>query len=100
MGSTNHPDMEGIEALNLALGHYEGTLIFVSQDREFVSSLANRIIEIKKNTLRASKIPVKSLIPDPGYQHSLSGSGGNTYLPLFLLPRLLFTLCLWSGDAP
>ena len=39
-------DMESIEALNLALENYPGTLIFVSHDREFVSSLATRIIEI------------------------------------------------------
>jgi len=44
---TNHLDMEAIEALNLALKNYDGTLIFVSHDREFVSSLATRIIEIK-----------------------------------------------------
>jgi ATPase subunit of ABC transporter with duplicated ATPase domains len=43
---TNHLDMEAIESLNLALEHYEGTLIFVSHDREFVSSLATRVIEI------------------------------------------------------
>lgn len=43
---TNHLDMESIEALNQALAKYEGTVIFVSHDREFVSSLANRIIEI------------------------------------------------------
>ncbi len=48
---TNHLDMESIEALNLALAHYEGTLIFVSHDREFVSSLANRIIEIRDGQL-------------------------------------------------
>jgi len=48
---TNHLDMEAIEALNLALEHYDGTLIFVSHDREFVSSLANRIIEIKDKKL-------------------------------------------------
>jgi len=44
---TNHMDMESIEALNTALEKYKGTLFFVSHDREFVSSLATRIIEIK-----------------------------------------------------
>jgi len=43
---TNHLDMESIEALNLALENYPGTLIFISHDREFVSSLATRIIEL------------------------------------------------------
>jgi len=44
---TNHMDMESIESLNTALEKYKGTLFFVSHDREFVSSLATRIIEIK-----------------------------------------------------
>jgi ATPase subunit of ABC transporter with duplicated ATPase domains len=43
---TNHLDMESIEALNLALEHYPGTLIFISHDRDFVASLATRIIEM------------------------------------------------------
>jgi len=43
---TNHMDMESIESLNTALDLYKGTLVFVSHDREFVSSLATRIIEI------------------------------------------------------
>ena len=43
---TNHMDMEAIESLNTALDLFKGTLIFVSHDREFVSSLATRIIEI------------------------------------------------------
>lgn len=43
---TNHLDMESIEALNLALENYPGTLLFVSHDREFVSSLATRILEL------------------------------------------------------
>ena len=43
---TNHLDMESIEALNTALENYPGTLIFVSHDREFVSSLATRVIEL------------------------------------------------------
>ncbi|WP_175871122.1 ABC-F family ATPase [Burkholderia sp. BCC0397] len=44
---TNHMDMESIESLQIALEQFEGTLIFVSHDREFVSGLANRIIEVK-----------------------------------------------------
>jgi ATPase subunit of ABC transporter with duplicated ATPase domains len=44
---TNHLDMESIESLNGALDKYPGTLVFVSHDREFVSSLATRIIELK-----------------------------------------------------
>jgi ATPase subunit of ABC transporter with duplicated ATPase domains len=48
---TNHLDMEAIESLNLALDNYDGTLIFVSHDREFVSSLATRVIEIKHQKL-------------------------------------------------
>ncbi|MEH6576320.1 MAG: ABC-F family ATPase [Amphritea sp.] len=48
---TNHMDMESIESLNLALDNFEGTLIFVSHDREFVSSLATRVIELKPDGL-------------------------------------------------
>jgi ATPase subunit of ABC transporter with duplicated ATPase domains len=44
---TNHLDMESIEALNIALMAFEGTVIFVSHDREFVESLATQVIEIK-----------------------------------------------------
>jgi ATPase subunit of ABC transporter with duplicated ATPase domains len=48
---TNHLDMEAIESLNKALKVYDGTLIFVSHDREFVSSLATRVVEIKNHSL-------------------------------------------------
>ena len=44
---SNHLDMESIESLNTALDLFKGTLVFISHDREFVSSLATRIIEIK-----------------------------------------------------
>jgi len=39
--------MESIESLNTALEKFNGTLIFVSHDREFVSSLSTRVIEVK-----------------------------------------------------
>ena len=46
---TNHLDMESIESLNQSLGLFDGTTIFVSHDREFISSLATRLIEIKND---------------------------------------------------
>lgn len=46
---TNHMDMESIEALQIALEKFSGTLIFVSHDREFVNALADRIIEIRND---------------------------------------------------
>lgn len=44
---TNHMDMETIESLQIGLEKYPGTLIFVSHDREFVGSLATRVIEMQ-----------------------------------------------------
>lgn len=44
---TNHLDMESIESLNMALEEFPGTIIFVSHDRQLVSSLATQILEIK-----------------------------------------------------
>jgi ATPase subunit of ABC transporter with duplicated ATPase domains len=44
---TNHMDMETIESLQIALEKYPGTLVFVSHDREFVSALATRVIEMQ-----------------------------------------------------
>ena len=46
---TNHLDMESIESLNTGLEKFPGTLVFVSHDREFVSSLATRVLEIKQD---------------------------------------------------
>ncbi|MHA6823550.1 ABC-F family ATPase [Ralstonia pseudosolanacearum] len=44
---TNHMDMESIESLQVALDKFEGTLIFVSHDRELISGLATRVIEVR-----------------------------------------------------
>jgi ABC-type multidrug transport system ATPase subunit len=43
---TNHLDLESIDALVAALRTYEGTVIFVSHDRRFVSDVATRILEL------------------------------------------------------
>jgi ATPase subunit of ABC transporter with duplicated ATPase domains len=48
---TNHLDLESIHALVAALDAFEGTVLFVSHDRWFVSELATRIIEIRPDGL-------------------------------------------------
>lgn len=44
---TNHLDFQTVEALTAALADYEGTVITVSHDRSFISSVARKILEIK-----------------------------------------------------
>jgi ATPase subunit of ABC transporter with duplicated ATPase domains len=67
---TNHLDMESIESLNTALDKYTGTLVFVSHDREFVSSLATRILELRLENGHARLIDYRG-----GYEDYLAGSG-------------------------
>ena len=43
---TNHLDLEAITSLNEALIRFSGVVLFSSHDHEFISSIANRIIEI------------------------------------------------------
>jgi ATPase subunit of ABC transporter with duplicated ATPase domains len=46
---TNHLDLESITALNNGLINFDGTLMFVSHDHQFVQTIANRIIEISES---------------------------------------------------
>jgi ABC-type multidrug transport system ATPase subunit len=43
---TNHLDLESIASLLEGLAAFEGTILFVSHDRSFVSALATRILEL------------------------------------------------------
>jgi ATPase subunit of ABC transporter with duplicated ATPase domains len=43
---TNHLDLESITALNNGLIDFDGTVLFVSHDHQFVQTIANRIFEI------------------------------------------------------
>jgi ATPase subunit of ABC transporter with duplicated ATPase domains len=68
---TNHLDMEAIESLNTALDKYTGTLVFVSHDREFVSSLATRVIELRPGETPAE--PAAVIDFRGGYEDYLAG---------------------------
>jgi ATPase subunit of ABC transporter with duplicated ATPase domains len=46
---TNHLDLDTKEMLVQALGDFDGTLLFVSHDRRFLSALSNRVLELGPN---------------------------------------------------
>ncbi len=48
---TNHLDLESITALNNSLIDFDGTMLFVSHDHQFIQTIANRIMEITPNGL-------------------------------------------------
>ena len=49
---TNHLDLQARESLEAALRRFDGTLLFVSHDRYFISALADKIVELEKGELK------------------------------------------------
>ena len=46
---TNHLDLEALAVLIEALGRFDGTLLFISHDRSFINTIANRVLEVKRD---------------------------------------------------
>jgi ATPase subunit of ABC transporter with duplicated ATPase domains len=66
---TNHLDLEAIEALVAGLQTYDGTLVFVSHDRWFVSQLADHIVEITPDGLRSYEGTYEEYVDQCGDDH-------------------------------
>jgi ATPase subunit of ABC transporter with duplicated ATPase domains len=66
---TNHLDLEAIEALVEGLRDYDGTLIFVSHDRWFVSQLADRVLEISPRGINDFKGTYEEYLERLGDDH-------------------------------
>lgn len=62
---TNHLDLESITALNEGLAQFKGTVLFTSQDREFVNTIANRIIEISPKGLLDKSMTYDEYLESP-----------------------------------
>ncbi|HBE42062.1 MAG TPA: glycosyl transferase family 2, partial [Bacteroidales bacterium] len=49
---TNHLDMHSKDILKQALISYDGTLIVVSHDRDFLNGIVNKVYEFRNNTIK------------------------------------------------
>lgn len=62
---TNHLDLESIMALNNALIDYNGTILFTSQDYQFIQTVADRIIEISPQGYINAKCKYEDYLQNP-----------------------------------
>jgi ATPase subunit of ABC transporter with duplicated ATPase domains len=70
---TNHLDMATKDMLVEALSGFEGTMIFVSHDRQFLAALSNRVLEITAPTAGTSGQEVRKY--GGGYTEYVASSG-------------------------
>lgn len=59
---TNHLDLNSKDILKEALKNYEGTLLLVSHDRDFLNGLSNKIWEIKEQQLKTHLFGVNEFL--------------------------------------
>ncbi|SDE52807.1 ABC-F family ATP-binding cassette domain-containing protein [Sporomusa acidovorans] len=69
---TNHLDLESITSLNNGLMNYDGTLLFVSHDHQFIQTIANRIIEITPNGLLDRRMPYDEYLVNADVKQQLA----------------------------
>ena len=69
---TNHLDLESITSLNNGLINFEGTLLFVSHDHQFIQTIANRIIEITPNGVVDRQMPYDEYLDNADVKKQLA----------------------------
>lgn len=69
---TNHLDLESITSVNKGLEKFPGVLLFTSHDHEFISTIANRIIEITPNGIMDRKMDFDEYLENKEIQEQLA----------------------------
>ena len=69
---TNHLDLESIQAFNNALTAFKGIVLLTSHDHEFISTVANRIIEITPNGMIDKYMEYDDYLFDERVQENLN----------------------------
>ena len=62
--TTNHLDLESIQAFNNNLVQFQGNVLFSSHDHEFIETVADRIIELTPNGTIDKLMPYDEFIHD------------------------------------
>ena len=65
---TNHLDIDTKKMLVRALSKFEGTLLFVSHDRAFLSALSNRVLELGEGTPRVYTGGYDEYVAESGHE--------------------------------
>jgi ATPase subunit of ABC transporter with duplicated ATPase domains len=65
---TNHLDLESITALNTGLSEFSEIVLFTSHDHQFVSTIANRVIELTPGGIIDRVMPFDDYMIDPDVQ--------------------------------
>ena len=60
---TNHLDLEAINALNIALQRYEGTVLLVTHDHDVIDEVATRIWHFESGQSKTSRAPTPNSSP-------------------------------------
>lgn len=72
---TNHMDIIGKEALEKMLNEYEGTVLFVSHDRYFISRIATGILEFSQSQVKQYKMNYEDYLAE---KQKEAGQGGSS----------------------
>ncbi len=72
---TNHMDIIGKEALEKMLNEYEGTVLFVSHDRYFISRIATGILEFSQTEVRQYKMNYEDYLAEKQKEAGKSDGG-------------------------
>ena len=62
---TNHLDLESINALNVALQKYEGTVLLVTHDQDLIEEVGTRVWHFTRAASRTSRARTRSTRPRP-----------------------------------
>lgn len=71
---TNHMDIIGKEALEQMLNEYEGTVLFVSHDRYFISRIATQILEFSQTAVKQYNMNYEDYLLEKQKEAGTSGT--------------------------